>query len=190
MVRCLSHPLASSSRGKSSSPTPRRLAPSRAGRPEGSTTSLKLVETAAPPTGQSIASSCRRPAQPCGRRSRSPSRWPPPPTYDYAIFTHADAPRRPTPRDWNGLLPSNAGGEPSNAAWPCAGSAIATISGDAPAYEGEMGGHTLRDGRTVTIITGTLDYGPGPAAPCAQGAHDQLGVPVRPRPPAAGDIEH
>jgi carbon-monoxide dehydrogenase large subunit len=41
----------------------------------------------------------------------------------------------------------------------------------------EMGGITFEDDGTVSLITGTLDYGQGHAAPFAQVLADQLGVP-------------
>jgi aerobic carbon-monoxide dehydrogenase large subunit len=41
----------------------------------------------------------------------------------------------------------------------------------------EMGGIHFETDGTVTIVTGTLDYGQGHATPFAQVLHDQLGVP-------------
>ncbi|MCC7425809.1 MAG: xanthine dehydrogenase family protein molybdopterin-binding subunit [Alphaproteobacteria bacterium] len=41
----------------------------------------------------------------------------------------------------------------------------------------EMGGILFEEDGSVTILTGTLDYGQGHAAPFAQVLHDQLGVP-------------
>jgi len=42
----------------------------------------------------------------------------------------------------------------------------------------EMGGLHFNDDGTVTIITGTLDYGQGHATPFAQVLHDRLGIPL------------
>jgi carbon-monoxide dehydrogenase large subunit len=41
----------------------------------------------------------------------------------------------------------------------------------------EMGGIRFNDDDTVTIVTGTLDYGQGHATPFAQVLHDRLGIP-------------
>ncbi|MGE0063770.1 MAG: xanthine dehydrogenase family protein molybdopterin-binding subunit [Xanthobacteraceae bacterium] len=41
----------------------------------------------------------------------------------------------------------------------------------------EMGGIRFNDDGTVTIVTGTLDYGQGHATPFAQVLHDRLGIP-------------
>lgn len=43
--------------------------------------------------------------------------------------------------------------------------------------QNEMGGLRFEADGTVTILTGTLDYGQGHAAPFAQVLHDKLGVP-------------
>ena len=68
----------------------------------------------------------------------------------------------------------------------CAAAASAAISRSPAPPSKEMGGIRFEADGTVTILTGTLDYGQGHATPFAQVLADQARHPVRQVPPAAG----
>ena len=50
----------------------------------------------------------------------------------------------------------------------------------------EYGGIRFEDDGSITMLSGTLDYGQGHATPFAQVLGEQLGIPVDALPPAAG----
>ena len=70
--------------------------------------------------------------------------------------------------DWDGLR--RAPGARAARAASCAGAASATISKCTAPPTKEMGGIRFEADGTVTIITGTLDYGQGHASPVRPGA--------------------
>ena len=74
----------------------------------------------------------------------------------------------------------------ASAAAGCAAAASANISKSPPPPTNEMGGIRFEPDGTVTIITGTLDYGQGHASPFAQVLTERLGIPFEKIRAAAG----
>ena len=141
-----------------------------AGRPEGNYFMERLVEAAAA-SSASTASSCAG-AITCARR-RSPTRPPRKTTYDSGDFTnlleHAFE-----AADWAGFETRKA---ESRARGKLRGRGIGNYLEVTAPPQKEMGGIRFESDGTVTIITGTLDYGQGHASPFAQVLTSKLGIP-------------
>jgi carbon-monoxide dehydrogenase large subunit len=141
-----------------------------AGRPEGNYVMERLVETAAAEMGIDRAELRRRNhIQP----SEMPYKTPAATIYDSGDFSslldHALE-----IADWRGFAARKAA---SAARGKLRGRGIGNyLEVTAPPMK-EMGGIRFEADGTVTIITGTLDYGQGHASPFAQVLHQKLGVP-------------
>ncbi len=141
-----------------------------AGRPEGNYYMERLVETAAREMGiDSVKLRRRNHIQPEAMPYSAPSGM----LYDSGEFsTVLDKALRAA--DWDGYDARKA---TSRARGKVRGRGIGQyLEVTAPAGN-EMGGIRFEDDGTVTIITGTLDYGQGHATPFAQVLSDRLGIP-------------
>jgi aerobic carbon-monoxide dehydrogenase large subunit len=141
-----------------------------AGRPEGNYVMERLVDTAAAEMGiDKVELRRRNHVQPAEMPYKTPAGT----TYDSGDFTtlldHALE-----VADWRGFARRK---EESAARGKLRGRGIGNyLEVTAPPMK-EMGGIRFESDGTVTIITGTLDYGQGHASPFAQILHEKLGVP-------------
>ena len=141
-----------------------------AGRPEGNYYMERLVETAAREMGIDCVELRRRNHI---RPEQMPYRAPSGMLYDSGEFT--------TVMD-KALVAANWDGYETRRARSCARGKIRgrgighylEVTADAG---NEMGGIRFEDDGSVTIVTGTLDYGQGHASPFAQVLSDRLGIP-------------
>ena len=141
-----------------------------AGRPEGNYYMQRLIEMAADKTGiDAIELRRRNMIAPADMPYKAPSSQ----TYDSGEFTTL-LDKALAAADWDGF-PARAA--ESAARGMLRGRGIGQyLEVTAPA-RGEMGGIRFEPDGTVTIISGTLDYGQGHATPFAQVLVAQLGVP-------------
>jgi carbon-monoxide dehydrogenase large subunit len=141
-----------------------------AGRPEGNYYMERLVEQAAREMGiDRVELRRRNHIQPDAMPYSAPSTM----TYDSGDFP-AILDEALIANDWDSYAARRAA---SRARGKIRGRGIGHyLEVTAPAGA-EMGGVRFEDDGTVTIITGTLDYGQGHASPFAQVLADQLGVP-------------
>jgi len=141
-----------------------------AGRPEGNYIMERLIEAAAAETGiDSVELRRRNHIRPEELPYQAPSGM----SYDSGDFT-AVLDRALAAADWDGFARRR---EESRARGRLRGRGIGSyLEVTAPANK-EMGGIRFEADGTVTIITGTLDYGQGHATPFAQVLSERLGVP-------------
>ena len=141
-----------------------------AGRPEGNYYMERLVETAAREMGiDRVELRRRNHIQPEQMPYKAPSGM----VYDSGEFP-AIMEQALVAADWDGYA-ATPGGDPARG--KIRGRGIGhylEVTADAG---NEMGGIRFEDDGTVTIITGTLDYGQGHASPFAQVLSARLGVP-------------
>ena len=141
-----------------------------AGRPEGNYYMERLVETAAREMGiDRVAMRRRNHIRPEQMPYRAPSGM----VYDCGEFPAIMA-KALAAADWDGYAARQAA---SRARGMIRGRGIGhylEVTADAG---NEMGGIRFEPDGSVTIITGTLDYGQGHASPFAQVLSDRLGVP-------------
>ena len=141
-----------------------------AGRPEGNYIMERLVDRAAAETGIDPVELRRRNHI---RPDELPYKAPSDMTYDSGAFTEI-LDRAVAASDWAGYEARKAG---SRARGRLRGRGIGQyLEVTAPA-QNEMGGIRFEGDGTVTIITGTLDYGQGHATPFAQVLASRLGLP-------------
>ncbi|MGI4944980.1 MAG: xanthine dehydrogenase family protein molybdopterin-binding subunit [Janthinobacterium lividum] len=141
-----------------------------AGRPEGNLYMERLVDAAAAEMGIDPADLRRRNhIQPDQMPYQAPSGM----NYDSgdfpAVLEHALA-----EADWDGFASRRA---ESRRAGKLRGRGIGQYLEVTAPPQQEMGGIRFEEDGTVTIVTGTLDYGQGHASPFAQVLCDRLGVP-------------
>jgi aerobic carbon-monoxide dehydrogenase large subunit len=143
-----------------------------AGRPEANYYMERLVETAAAETGIDRVELRRRNHIPPGAM---PYKAPNGTTYDCGDFTNLlnDALAL---ADWDGFAARQA---ESRARGRLRGRGISDYLELTGPPGREMGGIRFEADGTVTIITGTLDYGQGHASPFAQVLSTRLGIPFR-----------
>ncbi len=141
-----------------------------AGRPEGNYFMERMIETAAAEMGiDRVEMRKRNHIRPEEMPWNAPSGM----SYDSGDFT-ALLDKAIAMADWNGFEARKAA---SKAKGKLRGRGIgAFLEVTAPPTK-EMGGIRFEADGTVTIITGTLDYGQGHASPFAQVLVDKLGVP-------------
>jgi carbon-monoxide dehydrogenase large subunit len=141
-----------------------------AGRPEGNYYMERLVETAAREMGiDSVALRRRNHILPEQMPYRAPSGM----VYDSGEFpTVLD--KAIVAADWDGYAARQA---ESRARGRIRGRGIGQYLEVTADAGNEMGGIRFEPDGTVTIITGTLDYGQGHASPFAQVLSDRLGIP-------------
>ncbi|HXP77040.1 MAG TPA: xanthine dehydrogenase family protein molybdopterin-binding subunit [Stellaceae bacterium] len=141
-----------------------------AGRPEGNYFMERLVETAAAELGiDSVELRRRNHVKPGELPYKSAAQT----TYDSGDFT-ALLDRALEAADWTGFDKRKA---ESRAGGKLRGRGIGNyLEVTAPPMK-EMGGIRFESDGTVTIITGTLDYGQGHASPFAQVLTSKLGIP-------------
>ena len=141
-----------------------------AGRPEGNYVMERLVDTAAAEMGiDRVELRRRNHVQP----TEMPYKTPAGTVYDSGDFTTL-LDRALSVADWRGFERRKAA---SIACGRLRGRGIGNyLEVTAPPMK-EMGGIRFEADGTVTIITGTLDYGQGHASPFAQVLHEKLGVP-------------
>ncbi len=141
-----------------------------AGRPEGNYYMERMVETAAREMGiDPVELRRRNHIKPEQMPYRAPSGM----VYDSGEF-HIVMEMALLAADWNGYAARQAD---TRARGKIRGRGIGhylEVTADAG---NEMGGIRFEDDGTVTIITGTLDYGQGHASPFAQVLSDRLGIP-------------
>lgn len=141
-----------------------------AGRPESNYLMERLIETAAAETGRD-AIALRRLNH--VRPEEIPYRTASGNVYDSGNFT-AVLDRALQVADWDGFAARKAG---SRARGKLRGRGVGQyLEGTAPPNK-EMGGIRFEADGTVTIISGTLDYGQGHATPFAQVLSARLGIP-------------
>jgi carbon-monoxide dehydrogenase large subunit len=141
-----------------------------AGRPEGNYIMERLVDTAAAEMGIDRVELRRRNHI---RPEEMPFKTPAATTYDSGDFTRL-LDQAVAEADWNGFAQRE---KESAARGKLRGRGIGNyLEVTAPPMK-EMGGIRFEANGTVTIITGTLDYGQGHASPFAQILHEKLGVP-------------
>ena len=141
-----------------------------AGRPEGNYIMERLVDRAAAETGIDPVELRRRNHI---RPDELPYKAPSDMTYDSGAFTEI-LDRAVAASDWAGYEARKAG---SRARGRLRGRGIGQyLEVTAPA-QNEMGGIRFEGDGTVTIVTGTLDYGQGHATPFAQVLASRLGLP-------------
>jgi carbon-monoxide dehydrogenase large subunit len=141
-----------------------------AGRPEGNYYMERLVETAAREMGIDRVELRRRNHI---RPEQMPYSAPSGMAYDCGDFpTVMEKALRAA--DWNGYAARQAASRSSGKIRGRGIGHYLEVTADAGA---EMGGVRFEPDGTVTIITGTLDYGQGHASPFAQVLSDRLGVP-------------
>ncbi len=151
-----------------------------AGRPEGNYYMERLLDTAAREMGiDRVEMRRRNHIQPEAMPYKTPSGM----VYDSGDFP-AILDKALALADWDGFA-ARAGGKPQHAA-SCAAAASASIWKSPRPPAPEMGGIRFEDDGTVTIITGTLDYGQGHASPFAQVLASTSRRPVREDQAAAG----
>ncbi len=141
-----------------------------AGRPEGNYIMERLVEAAAAETGIDRVELRRRnhiPADAMPYRAASDN------TYDSGEFTPL-LERAVAAADWAGFAERRA---ESRARGRLRGIGIGQYLEVTAPPMNEMGGIRFETDGTVTIITGTLDYGQGHATPFAQVLSERLGIP-------------
>ncbi|WP_298965054.1 xanthine dehydrogenase family protein molybdopterin-binding subunit [uncultured Methylobacterium sp.] len=142
-----------------------------AGRPEGNYFIERLIDTAAAETGRDrVALRRLNHIRPEDMPYRAPSGM----TYDSGDFP-AVLDRALAAADWDGFAARRA---ESEAAGKLRGIGIGDYLEITAPPTNEMGGIRFEEDGTVTILTGTLDYGQGHATPFAQVLHDRLGIPV------------
>jgi aerobic carbon-monoxide dehydrogenase large subunit len=141
-----------------------------AGRPEGNYLMERLIDRAAAETGiDRIALRRRNHIRPEELPYKAPSEM----TYDSGAFTEI-LDRAVAAADWDGYAARQA---ESRARGRLRGRGIGQyLEVTAPAQK-EMGGIRFEADGTVTILTGTLDYGQGHATPFAQVLASRLGIP-------------
>ncbi|HTC09088.1 MAG TPA: xanthine dehydrogenase family protein molybdopterin-binding subunit [Acetobacteraceae bacterium] len=141
-----------------------------AGRPEGNYYMERMVETAAREMGiDPVELRRRNHIKPEQMPYRAPSGM----VYDSGEF-HIVMEKALLAADWNGYAARQAD---TRTRGKIRGRGIGhylEVTADAG---NEMGGIRFEDDGTVTIITGTLDYGQGHASPFAQVLSDRLGIP-------------
>ncbi len=141
-----------------------------AGRPEGNYFMERLIETAAAEMGiDRIELRRRNHIAPDQLPYSAPSGM----TYDSGAFT-AVLDRAVEASDWNGF---EARRQESLARGRLRGIGIGQYLEVTAPPNDEMGGIRFEEDGTVTILTGTLDYGQGHATPFAQVLSSQLGIP-------------
>ncbi len=141
-----------------------------AGRPEGNYVMERLVDAAAREMGIDPVELRRRNHV---RPEEMPYKTPAGTTYDSGDFTRLME-KALLEADWNGFAERK---RESAARGLLRGRGIGNyLEVTAPPMK-EMGGIRFEANGTVTIITGTLDYGQGHASPFAQILHEKLGVP-------------
>jgi carbon-monoxide dehydrogenase large subunit len=141
-----------------------------AGRPEGNYYMERLVETAAAEMGiDRVALRRRNHIRPDAMPYETPSRL----TYDSGDFPTI-LEKALVLADWTGFAARQA---ESRARGKLRGRGIGNYLEVTAPPEKEMGGIRFEPDGTVTIITGTLDYGQGHASAFAQVLTAQLGVP-------------
>jgi carbon-monoxide dehydrogenase large subunit len=141
-----------------------------AGRPEGNYFMERLIETAAAEMGiDRIELRRRNHIAPEQLPYSAPSGM----TYDSGAFT-AVLDRAVEASDWNGF---EARRQESLARGRLRGIGIGQYLEVTAPPNDEMGGIRFEEDGTVTILTGTLDYGQGHATPFAQVLSSQLGIP-------------
>ena len=141
-----------------------------AGRPEGNLYMERLVDAAAAEMGVDPADLRRRNhIQPDQMPYHAPSGM----HYDSGDFP-AVLDRALAEADWDGFAPRRA---ESRRAGKLRGRGIGQYLEVTAPPQQEMGGIRFEEDGTVTVITGTLDYGQGHASPFAQVLCDRLGVP-------------
>lgn len=141
-----------------------------AGRPEGNLYMERLVDAAAAEMGLDPADLRRRNHI---RPEQMPYQAPSGMHYDSGDFP-AVLDRALAAADWDGFPARRAG---SRRAGKLRGRGIGQYLEVTAPPQQEMGGIRFEEDGTVTIITGTLDYGQGHASPFAQVLCDRLGVP-------------
>jgi len=143
-----------------------------AGRPEANYYMERLVETAAAETGIDRVELRRRNHIPPGAM---PYKAPNGTTYDSGDFTNL-LEQALALADWDGFVARRA---QSRAGGRLRGRGISDYLELTGPPGREMGGIRFEPDGTVTIITGTLDYGQGHASPFAQVLSTRLGIPFR-----------
>ena len=167
-------------RSNASSPTRRRSAPIAAPGAPRATTSWSGSSRPPPPRPASIASSSA--AATTSRPTRCPTgRRPTTPTIRASSRRSSSAPLAAA--DWAGFADRRA---ESRARGRLRGIGIGQYLEVTAPPMNEMGGIRFEADGTVTIITGTLDYGQGHATPFAQVLSRAARHPVRAHPAAAG----
>ncbi|NQW08860.1 MAG: xanthine dehydrogenase family protein molybdopterin-binding subunit [Alphaproteobacteria bacterium] len=141
-----------------------------AGRPEGNYYMERLVDTAARGMGIDRTELRRRNHIPASAMPYTASSGM---TYDSGEFT-AVLDKALTFADYDGFAARKA---ESAARGLLLGIGIGDYLEVTAPPQNEMGGLRFEEDGTVTIVTGTLDYGQGHAAPFAQVLHTKLGVP-------------
>ena len=141
-----------------------------AGRPEGNYYMERLVDAAARQTGIDVLTLRRRnQIAPDAMPYAAPSGM----SYDSGDFP-ALLDRALEAADWHGYAARAAD---SRRRGRVRGRGIGQYLEVTAPQSPEMGGIRFAEDGTVTIVTGTLDYGQGHAAPFAQVLHSRLGVP-------------
>ena len=141
-----------------------------AGRPEGNLYMERLVDAAAAEMGiDRVELRRRNHIQPSQMPYHAPSGM----TYDSGDFP-AILDRALAAADWDGFPARRAA---SRRAGKLRGRGIGQYLEVTAPPQQEMGGIRFEADGTVTIVTGTLDYGQGHASPFAQVLCDRLGVP-------------
>jgi len=141
-----------------------------AGRPEGNLYMERLVDAAAAEMGiDRVELRRRNHIQPSQMPYQAPSGM----TYDSGDFP-AILDRALAAADWDGFPARRAA---SRRAGKLRGRGIGQYLEVTAPPQQEMGGIRFEADGTVTIVTGTLDYGQGHASPFAQVLCDRLGVP-------------
>ncbi len=143
-----------------------------AGRPEANYYMERLVETAAAETGIDRVELRRKNHIP---PEAMPYKAPNGTTYDSGDFTNL-LNKALTLADWDGFAARRA---ESRAQGRLRGRGISDYLELTGPPGREMGGIRFEPDGTVTIITGTLDYGQGHASPFAQVLSTRLGIPFR-----------
>jgi aerobic carbon-monoxide dehydrogenase large subunit len=143
-----------------------------AGRPEANYYMERLVETAAAEMGIDRVELRRRNHIP---RAAMPYKAPNGTTYDSGDFTNL-LDKALALADWDGFAARQA---ESRARGRLRGRGISDYLELTGPPGREMGGIRFEPDGTVTIITGTLDYGQGHASPFAQVLSSRLGIPFR-----------
>ncbi|ACL60149.1 xanthine dehydrogenase family protein molybdopterin-binding subunit [Methylobacterium nodulans] len=142
-----------------------------AGRPEGNYFIERLIDAAAAETGRDrVALRRLNHIRPEDMPYAAPSGL----TYDSGDFP-AVLDRALAAADWDGF---EARRTESAARGKLRGIGIGDYLEITAPPTNEMGGIRFEADGTVTIITGTLDYGQGHATPFAQVLHDRLGIPL------------
>ncbi|GJD49871.1 Carbon monoxide dehydrogenase large chain [Methylobacterium crusticola] len=142
-----------------------------AGRPEGNYFIERLIDTAAAETGRDrVALRRLNHIRPEDMPYAAPSGM----TYDSGDFP-AVLDRALAAADWDGFAARRA---ESAGRGMLRGIGIGDYLEITAPPQNEMGGIRFEADGTVTIITGTLDYGQGHLTPFSQVLHDRLGIPL------------